>query len=1148
VIREAGFDIDTRDEETIVEQVLLGRAGYVPEWVPGERTPGTAVARIAGRYLATVLQRLNQVPLKQKLAFLDTAGVRLVPAQAARAPIVFVMAKNAAPGRIPAGAAVAAPPPKGQRDPIMFETEQAIGATTARLQQVVSLWPGRDEYIDHSAKILAGEPIRLFGKSELTPVAHELFISHGTLLALSGEVDVRLELELHEPSSENLRVRWQFWNGTVWRDFLDVTPACLAGGAPTLDSTDGLQFTGQVQLKASCADAKPRDVAGVNGFWIRGQLDEPLPPNPDATLPSIESIRISSIIAEPLVGTLEASDPYDDERDAADLFTVYLRNAAGEPLVGATVQATSADGSRSVVFTPVDETTPAAAGVYEAEDFVFGASYRFRVEFNGESASMVNAVLLESTTPAIDLVFHLDGLAADSAFFDAESLDVSKPFFPFGLLPQPGSTFYVAQDAVLSRPGAAVRLYVATTQSTLDQASIESAPAGGGETVVVSTPSREPLEHVVAWEYWNSRKWVPFLRSSDTDPTRDFTKTEIIDFTVPDDLARTTVNGKEAFWIRAKVLRGGFGVRTTVTFDDGRQGTNTFTFVVQQPPCVADLRMGFAWQYGPFPPDAVVTYNDFRFENHTEDAIWPGRTFQPFTRVADVMPVVYLGLDAKPPVDRAGIYFDVDEERGALRGPALQWEFFDGVAWRVLTVDDETERLRAAGIVSFLAPPTLKAAPRFGRSLYWFRARLKEDGPPGEATVRGIFLNAVWASQRRTIRNEVLGTSDGTPDQVFAVAEAPVLPGEIIEVREVAGPRAQVEWRQVVLDVTGGDTRALAPFEEWLALDGVATEFIYGDVRLRRERDKRVSEVWVRWTSRPHLFFSTAADRHYAIDAALGRVLFGDGENGRVPPPGAALLIREFATGGGSIGNVAVRTIDQLIAEVPGAEQVFNARAAEGGADTETLEAFARRGPDTIRHRGRAITTRDYETMAREASASVAFVRAIPTRNPAGRPLPGWVTLIVIPGSEEPRPMPSAGLRRAIREYIGARAPADLAAGERIIVIGPDYFPIDVTATIAPAVSASPGDVERAARDAIARFLHPLKGGPRGRGWDLGRDVFLSDLAAVLEQVPGVDYVEELALLREGVPAGERVDIADDRIAVAGTVTLTLRTETGARS
>jgi hypothetical protein len=50
----------------------------------------------------------------------------------------------------------------------------------------------------------------------------------------------------------------------------------------------------------------------------------------------------------------------------------------------------------------------------------------------------------------------------------------------------------------------------------------------------------------------------------------------------------------------------------------------------------------------------------------------------------------------------------------------------------------------------------------------------------------------------------------------------------------------------------------------------------------------------------------------------------------------------------------------------------------------------------------------------------------------------------------------------------------------------------------------------------------------------LGRDVYLSDLAAVLERVKGVDYVEELALLLEGTPQGERVAVPDNRITVAG--------------
>ena len=75
---------------------------------------------------------------------------------------------------------------------------------------------------------------------------------------------------------------------------------------------------------------------------------------------------------------------------------------------------------------------------------------------------------------------------------------------------------------------------------------------------------------------------------------------------------------------------------------------------------------------------------------------------------------------------------------------------------------------------------------------------------------------------------------------------------------------------------------------------------------------------------------------------------------------------------------------------------------------------------------------------------------------------------------------------------------------------------------------------------ALQRFLHPLRGGPEGRGWEIGRDVFLSDVASVLERVEGVDFVKELSLLLDGNPQGERVSIPDDRIVVAGRLKLKL--------
>jgi predicted phage baseplate assembly protein len=265
--------------------------------------------------------------------------------------------------------------------------------------------------------------------------------------------------------------------------------------------------------------------------------------------------------------------------------------------------------------------------------------------------------------------------------------------------------------------------------------------------------------------------------------------------------------------------------------------------------------------------------------------------------------------------------------------------------------------------------------------------------------------------------------------------------------------------------------------------------------------------------------------------------------NGKIPPPTAQILARKHRAGGGRAGNVEAGAIKQMLGAIAGVQAVSNPRAAEGGADAETIERFSDRGPRSIRHRGRSILPSDYETIAREASAAVAFARAISTRNDSGRPLAGWVTLIIIPHNRDPRPYPSFGLREQVRRYIEDRAPADVVAAGQIYVTGPEYLAIDVKATIVPRDPAEAGAVEERGRLALEDFLHPLKGGPERRGWELGRDVYLSDIAAVLERVDGVDYVKELDLLVRGQLQGQRVAVADNRIVAAGDIRLKLETE-----
>jgi hypothetical protein len=732
--------------------------------------------------------------------------------------------------------------------------------------------------------------------------------------------------------------------------------------------------------------------------------------------------------------------------------------------------------------------------------------------------TVVQSETVLTTDAAVEVTFTLDMTALDKAVFDGAEVDLSKPFFPLGLQPQPGAALYLAHDEAFAKPGALLRFYVQPASTPQD--------ASGPQGTEVAMP------HVVSWEYWNGRAWTSLLTAApgNVPATGDLRALGIVELRVPDDMAPTTVVDEERLWLRIRMVSGGYGVTRTITVS----GT-AISFFVPQPPALADLRLGYTWQDGPMPPEHVVAFNDFRHADRTREAVWPGEPFQPFQPIADPTPGLYLGFDGPLPVDTIGLFLDVVEQPGEPDRPALVWEYWDGLNWQRLAVGDETQDLRVPGIVRFIAPDDMRPLARFGPERHWLRARLNEDGPPGEPTLNALLPNAVWAAQRQTVIDEPLGTSTGRPDQVLRFRQVPVLPGQRIEVRELAGRRANVEWRILAGELFGRGSRTVAELEAGLAAEGDGADVSAGPLRLRRDRLKQVVEAWVRWEERPALWFSGPSDRHYAVDRARGRLLFGDGVHGRVPPLGAAVAAGEYRTGGGTAGNVAARKIDQVLGAVGGVESVFNAAAAEGGADAEAPEQVLVRGPGSVCHRGRAVSAPDYEALAREASPSVAVARAVPDRS-----RPGWITLVIIPHSAEPRPTPSFGLRDRVRRFVAERAPADVVAAGQIAVTGPRYQPVDVSGTLVVTEPAEAGAIERAAYAAIAEFLHPLKGGPEGRGWQPGRAVAVSDLAAVVERVDGVDHARELGVLQGGVVQGEVLAIAADRMPVAGDIRVRL--------
>ncbi|MFC7387816.1 putative baseplate assembly protein [Sphaerisporangium rhizosphaerae] len=1032
-----------------VAELLARAAGFVPEWRPAPTGPDAAILEVAARYLGTIAHRLDQAPDKGFAAFAGLLGLALTPPRPARTVVCFQLAERSPAVRLPAGTRVAAPPPPGRDGQISFETEHTAGVGAARLTDVVALWPGRDQY----AVLTGAAPMRPFDRSGLGDTPHVLYLAHDRLLALRGDAEIVVSLELTTPGSDPLGVRWEYWDGTLWREFDGD------------DGTAGLRHSGSYLLRAGCARTRPVTVGGTEAHWIRGRLDETLPPDPARVLPEVDAVRLSTTVdrAYTSIWTVAAASGPGPGVD------VNVRDATGLGLGGVQVtleeagstQPTDAEGlARFAGARPGDTVSVALGATRQAERLTEGTA---------------------------GLTFTLAMPAADQAVAEAAPVDLTRPFQPLGGQPQPGAALYLSGEDALERPGARLRVYI-------QPAAVETVTGG------------DILSHTVSWEYFNGRNWVSMLTAGMDEPGA-FDRLGVLDLVVPDDLEPAEVGGVQGRWLRARLTAGAYASRHTV---------NGVTYLVPRPPILADIRLGHLWQDGPVAAERVLAWNDFTYTDRTEEAAWPGGAFLPYSPVGDPSPALYLGFDGPFPEDRLGIHLEVTEVPDDPRGPALIWEYWNAAGWRRLPAEDETAGLRRPGLVSLAVPADSAPLARFAGPRHWLRARLTQDGPPGDPEILQIRPYAAWAVQRETITGEPLGTADGTPGQALAFRRIPVLSGPAVEVRELAGMRAEVEWRLTAAAVLGA--AALPGLDARLGES--RGDVAQGPLRLVRDRDGRVREVWVRWDERSDLYGSGPGDRHYLLEPVRGLMVFGDGRHGRMPPPGAAVVAALYRTGGGRAGNVAAGAVTQVLGTAAAIEQVTNPRPATGGTEAETLRALLARAPGTIRAHGRAVTGDDYAVLA--AAASPAVARAWPVPGP-----PGSVTVAVVPYGE---PLPSPGLCETVRRHLAAHAPAWV----RIAVTGPAYLSVGVTATLVPADPDLAGEVEAAARWAITRFLDPVSGGPGRQGLAPGADLHLSDVAAALAAVPGLEQVTGLAFL----PWGDAVPGRPGRVPAAGEIRL----------
>lgn len=227
--------IDKRTKTQLIQQLKTMAPYYASEWrfSPEDPDLGTALSLMFVHLLEGNIKRLNQVPYKSFLAFLNHLNVELAPAKPAMAQITFRLAEGT-PNAVllDSGVQLAADMPE-EEEPIRFETVAPLLLTTANLLDVISVQPRLDRIVmlseEGASLIGGGAGSALFNAEGVNLQEHTLYLRHDFLFKIHHPAFVELTLfqsqnedaalESAQWLADSEQICWEYNSGDRWHRF-----------------------------------------------------------------------------------------------------------------------------------------------------------------------------------------------------------------------------------------------------------------------------------------------------------------------------------------------------------------------------------------------------------------------------------------------------------------------------------------------------------------------------------------------------------------------------------------------------------------------------------------------------------------------------------------------------------------------------------------------------------------------------------------------------------------------------------------------------------------------------------------------------------------------------------------------------------------
>lgn len=255
-------DLDDRRFQDIVDEAKRRIARHCPEWTDHNVSdPGVALIELFAWMTEMILYRLNQVPDRLYVKFLELVGIELASAAPARTDLLFTLAAPPEQTiRIPAGTQVGTERDRDSNQ-IVFMTDSELSLVSPELTACLTRTGNRFE--DHTEALTLDDPqVPIFPATQVEDAVYLGFAS-----SLAGNL-IRVDMTLSGAEGRgvdprNPPRRWQSWDGRDWR------PARVLS-----DTSEAFNTSGQITL---LLDRRHEQLAigSVRAFWVRCVLVAP---------------------------------------------------------------------------------------------------------------------------------------------------------------------------------------------------------------------------------------------------------------------------------------------------------------------------------------------------------------------------------------------------------------------------------------------------------------------------------------------------------------------------------------------------------------------------------------------------------------------------------------------------------------------------------------------------------------------------------------------------------------------------------------------------------------------------------------------------------------------------------------------------------